>query len=274
MPTSPSLTSSKSGSHPNSARSLDFSTGGKPKAHDSSRKPGAEATPKGNVPSPTWADRVKGITVKPHPPITTDSERRVSEGAVDEDGWETVSRGRVRSAGAITGRRRPVRGSHSSKPEELAATNPHPAGEETGSHQPSPTEGSDRRERQEVAAANPGREASNNQPSPTEGSGDGIESSETADGKEVGERAVENGGPECEQHIGEDGDVEANEQVDGAKSTGAEWEQNAESGGQESGVASLEQVTNQDPCEEEHAAESEKQNGVKEEEREADDVGC
>lgn len=141
---SPTLLSGKSGSQPNSARSLDFGNV-KPKNHDSSRKPpSVEPKPEPHVGLPTWADRVKGVTSKPHPLVSeakknvAPSVRRVSEGCLEEeeeeeeDGWETVSRSRTRSAGAAGngggGGRQGRANNYSSKPEE-AGTDPKSPGE-------------------------------------------------------------------------------------------------------------------------------------------------
>ena len=86
--------------------------------------------------------------VKPHPPTIEGKNGplcRASEGGADEDGWETVSRGRIRSAGAAscTGGK-PVRtNSHPGKPGELASS---PVGQDGGGRSsggklPSPTKG-------------------------------------------------------------------------------------------------------------------------------------
>ena len=122
--TSPTWSSGKSNSRPNSARSLDFSV--KVKGH-SGQEPVKRVTPEVHDTSPTWADRVKGLgrtpaVSKPHPPdlersesnssvkevrkggVANDEVRKEgmaeSKGGVAEDeGWETVTRTRVRSGG-------------------------------------------------------------------------------------------------------------------------------------------------------------------------------
>lgn len=145
-----------SSSRPSSVRSLDFTAATKPKVRpESSKKSSTEIKQEGHIASPTWADRVKGVNsavVKPHP-LTVEGKKdgplhRASEGGVDEDGWETVSRGRVRSAGAGG---RPLRtSSHPSKPGELASSPVSPVGpggsgrgggSGTSSKQLSPTKG-------------------------------------------------------------------------------------------------------------------------------------
>ena len=112
---------------------------------DTLKKPGAAAEV--STTCPTWADRVKGVntsaaaappphaaTPRPRPPISESKQQGGCKGEFEDSsggggggggsddgcGWETVSRGRVRSAGAAygRGRRKSGRNAFSSRPEE------------------------------------------------------------------------------------------------------------------------------------------------------------